>query len=209
MNEPFPEREVTIAENLSVFVSGSTPDTIPLEIQECAKYLILDAIGVAYAASTYEFSVKTFGALHAAFGDSDIEVIGFSKRLTVRDAVLMNGALIHAVDFDDTYTPGYLHASASAFPPHQPLSGHRWYSFGRRSVSRTTATLRCRNCANCSRVTYGFRGHFCKFDDAALSAGWIEIGYAAACVPNPRHFVEQRHALRLQLRKRFVYILYF
>lgn len=116
MNKRFSVREKTIADNLSEFVSASTPDAIPREIQERAKYLILDAIGVAYAASTYEFSAKTFDALHAAFGDGDRDVIGFSKRLTMRDAVLMNGALIHGVDFDDTYTPGYLHASASCLP---------------------------------------------------------------------------------------------
>ena len=111
MNKPesFTQTTTTISETLSEFVSASTLESIPGAMRERAKYLILDAIGVGYAASTYDFSVKTFDALHAGFGEGDSDVIGFAKRLTLRDAVLMNGALIHGVDFDDTYTPGYLH----------------------------------------------------------------------------------------------------
>ncbi|MBI4190399.1 MAG: MmgE/PrpD family protein [Betaproteobacteria bacterium] len=116
MNKPVRQEDTMIADSLSRFVGGSTLDSIPEEIRERAKYLMLDAIGVAYAASTYDYSLKTFNALHGSFGGGDSDVIGFSKRLALRDAVLMNGALIHGLDFDDTYTPGLLHATSSCFP---------------------------------------------------------------------------------------------
>ena len=35
----------------------------------------------------------------------EAHVIGMPARLTVRDSVLMNGILVHGLDFDDTYLP--------------------------------------------------------------------------------------------------------
>lgn len=105
-----------ISDSFSRFVTGTSLDQIPAEVRELAKHLILDGIGVACAASTYDFSQKTFDALHSAFGNGDSEVIGFSNRLPLRDAMLMNGALIHGLDYDDTYTPGLLHSTASVLP---------------------------------------------------------------------------------------------
>ena len=104
-----------IAQTLSEFVSGNTFDSIPREVRERAKYLILDGVGIGYAASTYEFATKTFKAL-GSLGDGESEVIGFQKRLTLRDAVLMNGVLIHGLDFDDTHLAGVVHATSGCFP---------------------------------------------------------------------------------------------
>src|SRR5262245_28700299 len=105
-----------ISDSFSRFASSTSLGQIPAEVRELAKHLILDGIGVALAASTYDFSQKTFDALHSAFGEGDGDVIGFSRRLSMRDAMLMNGALVHGLDYDDTYTPGLLHSTASALP---------------------------------------------------------------------------------------------
>ena len=104
-----------IAETLSKFVDSHSFETIPVEVIERAKYLILDAVGVAFASSTFEFAKKTFDAL-SAFGPGDGAVIGFAGSLPLRDAVLMNGILIHGLDFDDTYLPGLLHPTSGCFP---------------------------------------------------------------------------------------------
>ncbi len=104
-----------IAEELSEFVSTTDYDALPEVVRERAKYLMLDAIGIAFASSTYRFAKTTFQAL-APFGKGDSTVIGFAQKLTIRDAALMNGVLIHGLDFDDTYLPGLLHATSGCFP---------------------------------------------------------------------------------------------
>src|SRR3989304_1576452 len=112
-----------IADSLSRFAHGNTLDSIPPEVRERAKYLILDAVGIAYASSTYEFARTTMRAL-ASLGTGDGAVIGFPARLTLRDAVLMNGALIHGLDFDDTHLTGVVHATASCFPCALGMAAH-------------------------------------------------------------------------------------
>lgn len=104
-----------IADKLAEFVSGNAFDSIPPEVRERAKYLILDGVGIAYAASTYEFATKTVKAL-SSLGAGDSDVVGFPERLTLRDAVLMNGVLIHGLDFDDTHPTGVVHATSGCFP---------------------------------------------------------------------------------------------
>ncbi len=104
-----------IAESFSKFVNGTSADIIPSDVLERAKYLMLDGVGVAYAASTVDFARPTLSAL-LSLGGGDSDVIGFSERLSLRDAVLMNGALVHGIDYDDTYTAGYLHPTACCLP---------------------------------------------------------------------------------------------
>ena len=43
-------------------------------------------------------------------------VFGNRQRLALRDAMLMNGLLIHGLDFDDTHSRGVIHSTASALP---------------------------------------------------------------------------------------------
>ena len=49
-------------------------------------------------------------------GEGDFPIIGLAHRLPVRDAIMVNGVLIHGLDFDDTHTTGVIHISASTVP---------------------------------------------------------------------------------------------
>ena len=49
------------------------------------------------------------------FGSGARAVIGMPARLALRDAAVMNGVLIHGLDYDDTHLEGVVHASASCF----------------------------------------------------------------------------------------------
>ena len=102
-----------IAQTLAEFTVGLT--TVPQEVRHRARYLILDAVGIALASTQYDFAHRTLASLRE-FGEGQSDVIGFGARLALRDAVLMNGLLIHGLDFDDTHTAGVIHATASCFP---------------------------------------------------------------------------------------------
>ncbi len=104
-----------MADELSHFAVELTYDAIPAAVRERAKHLILDFVGVALASTKYPFASVSLGALEElATGTS--AVIGIGRRLALRDAVLMNGVLVHGLDFDDTHTRGVIHATASSFP---------------------------------------------------------------------------------------------
>lgn len=104
-----------IADTLSAFAGRLTLEAIPGSVRERARHLMLDAVGVAHASTGFEFSQKALSAL-ASFDGGDGDVIGLPDKLALRDAVLMNGILVHGIDYDDTYLPGGLHVTASCFP---------------------------------------------------------------------------------------------
>ena len=107
----------TIAETLSTFAADLRFESIPAAVLERAKYLILDAVGIAYASTRYEFAQRSLSAMtDLSSGTGDMPVIALPARLQVRDAMLMNGILVHGLDFDDTHAQGVIHATASCFP---------------------------------------------------------------------------------------------
>jgi 2-methylcitrate dehydratase PrpD len=110
-----PDADRPIAEELSDFTVQLTYDAIPAASRERAKHLILDSVGIALASTKYDFASVSLAALDELETGTSA-VIGIGRRLALRDAVLMNGILVHGLDFDDTHTPGVLHATASSFP---------------------------------------------------------------------------------------------
>src|SRR5690606_35917825 len=114
---PAAEAERTIATTLAEFAASLAPDAIPEAVRERAKQLVLDGVGVAFASTRYPFAERTLAAMRAIGADpAGPPVIGTGVRLAPRDAALVNGVLIHGLDFDDTHTAGVVHATASAFP---------------------------------------------------------------------------------------------
>lgn len=104
-----------ISEKLAQFAVQTAYEDIPANVIHRIKYLFLDAIGIAFASTHYEFSKRALLAL-AGLGAGPDTVIGMPVTLSLRDAVLMNGTLVHGLDFDDTYLPGSMHLTSSAVP---------------------------------------------------------------------------------------------
>ena len=91
-------------------------EEIPEDVRSAARLSILDAIGIALASNTYPFAERATAGIQSLAGAGDSPVIGQAQRLPLRDAVLLNGILIHGLDFDDTHVRSIVHASASAVP---------------------------------------------------------------------------------------------
>lgn len=121
---PHEEAQLSISQRFARFAHEVRYDTIPGEILTRAKLLMLDAIGIAFASSKYEFARMAFDGI-AQFGAGDGVVIGFERKLPLRDAVLINGMLVHGLDYDDTYLPGSVHMTASSVPCALGMSAHR------------------------------------------------------------------------------------
>ncbi len=111
------DRVPTIADALAGFAAALRPGDIPEAVRERARHLILDAVGIAHASTHYDFAHRSLSAAQELSGAGGATpVIALTTRLAPRDAMLMNGLLIHGLDYDDTHAAGIIHATASTFP---------------------------------------------------------------------------------------------
>src|SRR5215216_810471 len=104
-----------VSEALARFAVELRFDDVPEASRERAKLLMLDAIGIAFASSKYDFAAKALAGL-SRFGAGEHAVINSDRKLALRDAVTMNGILVHGLDYDDTYLPGAVHMTSSSVP---------------------------------------------------------------------------------------------
>ncbi|MSQ68819.1 MAG: MmgE/PrpD family protein [Gammaproteobacteria bacterium] len=101
---------------LAAFAAGLTPADVPAAAVARAKLHLMDALGIGLAASTYDFARVTARALTDLAEPGTSVVIGMTQRYALRDAMLLNGVLIHGLDYDDTHAASVVHCSASAVP---------------------------------------------------------------------------------------------
>lgn len=105
-----------LSTRLADFAVALTPADIPRDVTEQAKRHMLDSLGIALAASGFDFAKRTASAIAGLAGEGAHPVVGFPLRLPLRDAVMLNGTLIHGLDYDDTHSDAVVHGSASAVP---------------------------------------------------------------------------------------------
>jgi 2-methylcitrate dehydratase PrpD len=106
----------TVSEKLSAFAAGFSLDRAPADVVDVAKLHVLDCIGIGLASTTMDYGQRAVMAARELGGEGASPVIGMPVRLPLRDAVMVNGTLIHGLDFDDTHPSGVMHCSASAVP---------------------------------------------------------------------------------------------
>jgi 2-methylcitrate dehydratase PrpD len=105
----------SLAGQVGEFVAAAEIGDLPADVLDRARHLILDAVGLAFASTAYGFPAVALDAL-STFGGGDHPVLGLPDRLSPRDAAVLNGVLIHGMDFDDTHIPAVTHVSAAALP---------------------------------------------------------------------------------------------
>jgi len=131
----------TLSIALARFVADLTYDAIPQPVRERAKLHVLDSVGVALASSSFEFARIAHGAL-SALGKGEHVAIGRPGRLGLRDAILLNGMLVHGLEFDDTSISGRVHASAFCVPTALGVGVHA-RSSGRDVLTAYIAGMEC------------------------------------------------------------------
>jgi 2-methylcitrate dehydratase PrpD len=104
---------------LAAYVASLKYGDIPAKVLDRAKVLTLDFLGSAIRArSEAESTPSILKMLEALALDAkgDSTVFGDSKTWTPAVAALLNGALGHSLDFDDTHADSSLHPSAPVVP---------------------------------------------------------------------------------------------
>ena len=95
---------------------GLSQAQVPERVWQYLKCCVADAIGIAYASHHYDFSQRTRKAIDAFEETGTTVAIGCDRLYPARDAALINGVLVHGLDYDDTHLPSVVHCSASALP---------------------------------------------------------------------------------------------
>ena len=119
MAEPAPATQADArsrSQILAAFAAGLSYDDIPEAVAARSKYLILDAIGIAIAAGRFPFAERILAGLKDMGEPGASSVIGHADKLSARDAAIMNGALIHGLDYDDTHMKAVVHATSATLP---------------------------------------------------------------------------------------------
>ena len=93
-----------------------SPEKVPPSVWAYLKLCVADAIGIAMASRHHGFAGRTEAALLRFAEAGSGVVIGSRRKLPIRDAALLNGVLIHGLDYDDTHLASVVHCSASAVP---------------------------------------------------------------------------------------------
>jgi len=105
-----------VTERLARFVLETSYPSFPKEVVHQGKRCFLDLLGVALGGSRQPLSrilvkmVKEFG------GKPQATVLGHGLKTNVMNAALINGAMAHALDYDDTHVGSLGHPSAPVIP---------------------------------------------------------------------------------------------
>lgn len=102
----------TLARSLARRLLELRDRPLPAEVAQAAMLHFTDALGVGLAASR-----STAGRPYVLLSEQlalggPCSVFGSGRRASAADAALMNGGLIHSLEFDDTHTGSIMHGSA-------------------------------------------------------------------------------------------------
>jgi 2-methylcitrate dehydratase PrpD len=110
------QTQLTISQEIASFAARLSFDDLPLGVVEQAKLLVLDAIGIAFASTTYDFAEKAISAISSLGEPGNYPLIGTGGKFSIRDTALLTGVLVHGLDYDDTHIESVCHTSSSALP---------------------------------------------------------------------------------------------
>lgn len=103
---------------LAAFTASLESQALPAGVRERAAMLVLDLAGniirARYDAESTPALLSAVRALGLAPGSCG--VFGCAMRYTAAGAALLNGALAHSLDFDDTHAAASLHPGAAVIP---------------------------------------------------------------------------------------------
>ncbi len=103
-----------IAEQLAAW--GVQALDAPSDVRHAATEHLLDAFGTALGAVRTDAAKPAVDVALGLGGPAEATVIGTRNKVGSTAAALANGALVHALDFDDTHAGGLVHATSVVLP---------------------------------------------------------------------------------------------
>jgi 2-methylcitrate dehydratase PrpD len=112
---------------LAEFIQDFRYESIPEDVRERIKLLILDSLGCGLYGANLDWSHILIDTLARLDRTPECRIWGTKHRMSAPHAVLVNGTLIQSFELDDIHTKGLLHIGCAVLPPLFALaeSGHR------------------------------------------------------------------------------------
>jgi 2-methylcitrate dehydratase PrpD len=105
-----------VTETLARYALEASYRSFPGEVIHQAKRCFLDLIGVALGGSRQPLAKILLKTVREFGGNPQATVWGHGVKTSVAQAALVNGAMAHALDYDDTHVRGMGHPSAPLIP---------------------------------------------------------------------------------------------
>jgi 2-methylcitrate dehydratase PrpD len=164
----------TLTRTLAERACAVTYEALPDPVRELARQCVLDYLGVGLAAADDPLARILLDDASEAGGTAQAAVIGHGARLPVLLAALVNGAIGHALDYDDVNLAMPGHVSVAILPALLALAEERKAS-GKAVIAAFVAGYE-----TCCRVGMALRpGHYTRGFHATGTVG--PFGAAAAC----------------------------
>ena len=103
----------TVAEVLAERIAAIDPTRLPPAVAMVAENLVLDVIGLCFAARGTDY---VRAVLESGLAAGRATAIGHSRGFDAAGSALVNGTAAHGEDFDDTFEGGPIHAGAVIVP---------------------------------------------------------------------------------------------
>src|SRR5437660_264041 len=163
-----------LTRTLAAQASTVTYDALPEPVRELARQCVLDYYGVALAGADDPLATILLDELAEAGGAAQASIIGHQAKLPALSAALVNGAIGHALDYDDVNLAMPGHPSVAILPGLIALAEQR-NSTGREVVAAFVAGYE-----TACRIGMALRpGHYDRGFHATGTVG--AFGAAAAC----------------------------
>ena len=104
----------TMSGALADFALALQLEDVPAELVAKSKGHLLDGLGIALAASAFDFAGPILEGARKLGSGGDTHALASGAALPAAGSALVNGALIHGLDFDDTHIGAIYHATAPA-----------------------------------------------------------------------------------------------
>lgn len=119
----------TLTQRLIGELHGLTYDTIPEEAKQMARAVFADGIGVALAGLREPLGVGDVALRYVGEigGAAQATMIGAGMKTSMTDAAFVNGTLMHALDFDNTWYP-MNHPTSPTLPAILALAEHHGFT---------------------------------------------------------------------------------
>jgi 2-methylcitrate dehydratase PrpD len=107
------------------FALTTPAEALPPDIRLYARAQLADCVAVALSATEADGMDALRAVARAWGGVGQAGVIGSRRRAPAPIAALINGAMMHALDFDDTHAAAYVHPGAAIVPAAMAAANRR------------------------------------------------------------------------------------
>lgn len=114
-----------LTDRLCAHIARTPASAIPESTLAATRLALLDALGVMLAASALSPEAEPFRKLALASGTGRSSLLGHNESVPAPAAALANGALAHALDFEDAFDAAPCHPNAALVPALMALAEER------------------------------------------------------------------------------------